>query len=116
MCIRDSHINLFEVASSGTQNISVRNPVNDMSVLHHFGNDKYRIEKNLQTGFSKRYWLHSELENGMTDSISNVSQGIYFELDNKYIKKDSTLTLSFGYRYVDPNFRSAGAQTRRFGL
>tara|TARA_Y100000739_G_C20594582_1_gene459663 strand:- start:15 stop:1772 length:1758 start_codon:yes stop_codon:yes gene_type:complete len=113
LTISGNHINLFEVASSGTQNISVRNPVNDMSVLHHFGNDKYRIEQNLQTGFSKRYWLHSELENGMSDSTSNVSQGIYFELDNKYIKKDSTLMLSFGYRYVDPNFRSAGAQTRR---
>ena len=38
---------------------------------------------------------------------------MYFELDNKYINKDSTLSLTVGYRYVDPNFRSAGAQTRR---
>ena len=108
-----NYINLFEVASSGTKNISVRNPVHNMSLLHHFGNEKYRIEQNLQTGFSKRYWLHSELDNGVADSISNDTQGIYFELDNKYIKKDSTLLLTAGYRYVDPNFRSAGAQTRR---
>ena len=46
-------------------------------------------------------------------SISNDSQGMYFELDNKLINKDSTLSLMIGYRYVDPNFRSAGAQTRR---
>ena len=108
-----NYINFFEVASSGTKNISVRNPVYDMSLIHNFGNEKHRIEQKLQTGFSKRYWLHSELENGRSDSTSNDNKGMYFELDNKYIKKDSTLLLTLGYRYVDPNFRSAGAQTRR---
>tara|TARA_Y100000994_G_scaffold81735_1_gene67326 strand:- start:1259 stop:3016 length:1758 start_codon:yes stop_codon:yes gene_type:complete len=108
-----NHINFFEVASSGTKNISVRNPVYDLSLQHHFDNEKYRIEQKLQTGFSKRYWLHSELENERSDSTSNDNKGMYFELDNKYIKKDSTLLLTLGYRYVDPNFRSAGAQTRR---
>jgi len=108
-----NHINFFEVASSGTKNISVRNPVYDLSLKHHFDNEKYRIEQKLKTGFSKRYWLHSELENGRSDSTSNDNKGMYFELDNKYIKKDSTLLLTLGYRYVDPNFRSTGAQTRR---
>lgn len=108
-----NHINFFEVASSGTKNISVRNPVYDLSLQHHFDNEKYRIEQKLQTGFSKRYWLHSELENERSDSTSNDNKGMYFELDNKYIKKDSTLLLTLGYRYVDPNFRSTGAQTRR---
>jgi len=108
-----NHINFFEVASSGTKNISVRNPVYDLSLQHHFDNEKYRIEQKLQTGFSKRYWLHSELENERLDSTSNDNKGMFFELDNKYIKKDSTLLLTLGYRYVDPNFRSTGAQTRR---
>ena len=113
LILSSNYINLFEVASSGTQNISVRNPIHDISLLHHFSFDKYRIEQKLQTGFSQRYWLHTELENGIADSISNDTQGMYFELDNKYINKDSTLSLTVGYRYVDPNFRSAGAQTRR---
>ena len=108
-----NHINFFEVASSGTKNISVRNPVYDLSLQHHFDNEKYLIEQKLQTGFSKRYWLHSELENERSDSTSNDNKGMYFKLDNKYIKKDSTLLLTLGYRYVDPNFRSTGAQTRR---
>ena len=108
-----NHINFFEVASSGTKNISVRNPVYDLSLQHLFDNEKYRIEQKLQTGFSKRYWLHSELENERSDSTSNDNKGMYFELYNKYIKKDSTLLLTLGYRYVDPNFRSTGAQTRR---
>ena len=108
-----NYVNLFEVASSGTQNISVRNPVYDMALLHHFGNDKHHFEQKLETGFSQRHWLHSELENEMTDSTSNDTKGMFFELENKYSKKDSTLSLTVGYRYVDPNFRSAGAQTRR---
>ena len=113
LTLSSNYINLFEVASSGTQNISVRNPVYDISLLHNFSNDKHRIEQKIQTGLSQRYWLHTELENGIADSISNDTKGMYFELDNKYIKKDSTISLTLGYRYVDPNFRSAGAQTRR---
>ena len=108
-----NYINLYEVAPSGTNNISVRNPVQGISLLHHFGNEKYRVEQSLQSGFSKRYWLHSELENGISDSISNETKGMYFEFNNKLFMKDSTLTLTAGYRYVDPNFRSAGAQTKR---
>ena len=36
LTLSSNYINLFEVASSGTQNISVRNPVYDISLLHHF--------------------------------------------------------------------------------
>ena len=108
-----NYVNLFEEESSGTKNISVRNPVYDFSMLYHFGSNKYRVEQKIQTGFSRRYWLHSDLENDMSDYTSNDTKGMYFELDNKYLKNDSTLFLTIGYRYVDPNFRSAGAQTRR---
>ena len=108
-----NHINLFEVPSSGTKNISVRNPVYDLSLLLTIDNTNYSLKQKLQTGFSSRYWLHSELENEIEDSTSNETQGMYFEIDNRYIKKDSTLLFKLGYRYVDPDFRSAGSQTRR---
>ena len=108
-----NYINLFEVGSSGTKNISVRNPVKEISLLHNISNSKYHFEQRLQTGLSKRFWLHSELENEIGDSISNESKGMFFELGNNFIKKDSTLSITVGYRYVDPDFRSAGAQTRR---
>ena len=113
LTLSGNYINLFEVPSSGTHNISLRNPVHDMLLTHNFSNDKNHFEQTLQTGFSKRYWLHSELENNLEDSISNYTEGMYFELENKFLKKDSTLFLKVGYRYVDPNFRSAGAQSRR---
>ena len=108
-----NYINLFEVASSGTNNISLRNPVHDMLLIHNFSNDKNQFEQTLQTGFSKRFWLHSDSKNNLEDSISNYTEGMYFVLENNYFKKDSTLSLKVGYRYVDPNFRSAGAQSRR---
>tara|TARA_B100001093_G_scaffold76751_1_gene67660 strand:+ start:7440 stop:9182 length:1743 start_codon:yes stop_codon:yes gene_type:complete len=108
-----NHINLFEVSSSGTKNISVRNPVYDLSLLYSIDNTNYCLKQKVQTGFSRRYWLHTELENEIEDSTSNETQGMYFEIDNKYIKKDSTLLFNLGYRYVDPDFRSAGSQTRR---
>ena len=60
--------------------------------MHHFSNNKHLIEQKLQTGFSQRYWLHTELENGIADSISNDTKGMYFELDNKYIKKAVSYT------------------------
>ena len=57
--------------------------------------------------------MHTELENAVSDSISNDIKGMFFDLENKFDKQDSSLFLSLGFRYVDPNFRSAGAQTRR---
>ena len=108
-----NHINLFEVSSSGTKNISVRNPVYDLSLLHSIDNTNYSLKQKVQTGFSRRYWLHSELENEIEDTTSNETKGMYLEIDNRYIKKDSTLLVELGYRYVDPDFRSAGSQTRR---
>ena len=108
-----NYVNLFELSSSGTKNISVRNPVYDISLIHRYNSENYHIQQTLQTGFSKRYWLHSELENAVSDSISNDTKGMYFDLENKFSKQDSSLFLTLGFRYVDPNFRSAGAQTRR---
>ena len=113
LTLSGNYINLFEVASSGTNNISLRNPVHDMLLIHNFSNDKNQFEQTLQTGFSKRFWLHSDSENNLEDSISNYTEGMYFVLENNYFKKDSTLSLKVGYRHVDPDFRSAGAQSRR---
>ncbi len=111
--LKNDYINLFEVPSSGNQNVSVRNPVYQMTLSHYSENNEHYIEQKLEAGFSKRHWLHSELENGNVDSISNKTHGLFLEFENSYFKKDSTFDFSIGYRYVDPDFRSAGAQTRR---
>ena len=75
----ESHyINLFEVASSGTSNISVRNPVYLMGLARQFNNKKHYFKSKIQAGFSQRYWLHSELENNAEDSTSNSSDCLLY--------------------------------------
>jgi hypothetical protein len=41
---------------------------------------------------------------------------MFAEFSSSYFKIDSTFSLNLGYRYVDPNFRSSGAQTRRIDM
>ena len=50
-----NYINLFEPGSSGTKNISIRNPVHDISLLYSFDKEKYHIQQKLHTGFSKDF-------------------------------------------------------------
>ena len=116
LTLESHYINFFEVPSSGTTNISIRNPVYHIGISKYYTNKKSIFVSKIETGFSERYWLHSERENNAADSISNFTQGIFLEFKNDFIRKDSSLEVRFGYRYVDPNFRSAGAQTRRLNF
>lgn len=111
--VQTHYVNLFEVGSSGTSNISVRNPVYQLSLTHMLSLDRSKVTQTIQTGFSQRHWLYSELPSGIEDSISNVTKGLFFQFENEYFQNDSTFRFTVGYRYVDPAFRSAGAQTRR---
>ena len=111
-----NYINLFEIPSSGTQEKSIRNPVYRIAVTHFIEKKKYSFKQNIEGGFSERHWLISNENAPNKDSISNSSSGMYFEFSSNLIKKDSLFNLSVGYRYVDPNFRSAAAQTRRLNL
>ena len=112
LILSGNYINLFEPGASGTKNISIRNPVHDISLLYSFDKEKYHIQQKLQTGISKDFEAHSELENEVSDSTSSRTQGMYFELDNKYSKKDSTLSLSLGYIDMLLGTRS-GVRARR---
>ena len=111
--LESHYINIFEVPNSGTTNISIRNPVYHIGISNSKKNKKSFLNQKFQTGFSEKYWLHSERENNASDSISNLTQGMFLELNNEFLKKDSSWQITLGYRYVDPNFRSVGAQTRR---
>ena len=41
---------------------------------------------------------------------------MFSELSTSYFKIDSSFSFSLGGRYVDPNFRSSGSQTRRIDM
>ena len=110
-----SYINTFEVPSTGTTNISIRNPVYHSSISHDFGFSESLFTQVLEFGFSTRHWLESSAFEDINNEI-NSSEGMFLDYCGTYLDKDSTLELSLGYRYVDPNFRSSGAQTRRLNF
>ena len=107
-----NYINLFEIPKSGNVNISINNPVYHSGLNYKYSKNNFNINHKLQTGFSKRNWLFSELVND-SDSLGFISRGMFFEFENEFLVKDSSFSLVLGVRYVDPNFRSAGSQTRR---
>ena len=107
------YINFFEVPSSGTTNISIRNPVGQIGLNRTSNLAKGDLIQTLSLGASRRYWLYSNLPNAAPDSISYMSCGMFAEYTNRWMRNDSIFSLEVGYRYVDPGFRSTGAQTRR---
>jgi len=109
LTFESNYINLFEIPSSGNINISVRNPVIQGGLNYHYDIPQAKLEHNIQAGFSERSWLQF-------DSLTNYTVGIFSEFSSSYTKKDSSLGFSFGGRYVDPNFRSSGSQTRRINF
>ena len=108
-----NYINLYEVPSTGTINISLRNPVYHAALIYNYKINDFHLKHKFQSGFSQRSWLHTDLGENNHDSTVHYSEGMFFELENELLKKDSSFKMVFGVRYVDPNFRSAGAQTRR---
>jgi hypothetical protein len=108
-----NYVNLFEVPSSGTFNISVFNPVYHSALTYKYNVKNMKVEHRLQGGFSQRSWLHSELGTSNKDSSANLTRGMFFEYKNEISNIDSNFKFVLGVRYVDPNFRSPGAQTKR---
>jgi hypothetical protein len=107
-----NYINFFEVPTSGNINIYIRNPVYHSALNYKYDINNATLSHKVQTGYSQRNWLYTELSNDI-DSVSNSNRGMFFEFENEYLVKDSNFRFVLGARYVDPNFRSAGAQTRR---
>ena len=109
LTFESNYINLFEVPSSGNTDISLRNPVLQGGLTYINETSKAIFKQNIQSGFSKRGWLQF-------DSLTNQSIGMFSELSSSYFKIDSSFSFSIGGRYVDPNFRSSGSQTRRIDM
>jgi hypothetical protein len=107
-----NYINFFEVPNSGNINMSVRNPVYHSALKYQYDINNAKLSHKVQGGYSQRNWLLTELSNDI-DSVSKSTRGMFFEFENEYLLKDSNFRLVLGARYVDPNFRSSGAQTRR---
>ena len=102
------HVNLFEVPNSGTLDVAVRNPVHCAVVNHQQGGERWTHETTLHAGTSNRTWVFAA-----EDQNDLNSSGAFWELDSRHESRDSLWNWNVGYRYVEPEFRSAAAQTRR---
>ncbi len=99
------HVNSFEVQSSSLDTSTYYNPVSNIQLSHKrkIGNKSYNLD--LQFGNSIRQWKS-------TTSFDFPKISGYFLSGSVKIKSKNMFS-SILFNYVDPNFRSVGAQTRR---
>jgi len=97
------YVNTFEVLSSSNGTVAYYNPVLNTQISYSGSVNDNPYKMLLEGGFSKRGW------NG--DSLVPEVKGNFMQasLHSKRINGE----LDLGFRYVDSDFRSMGAQTRR---
>jgi len=100
-----NHVNSFEVQSSSLDTATYYNPVTNIQLKYDKKINSLTYRFSLDLGGSTRGW---EKNNGTT--IFEASGG-FFKGKIKAVGKNLKSSLSLSY--VDPDFRSAGAQSRR---
>ena len=100
-----NHVNSFEVQSSSLDTATYYNPVTNVQLKYAKKINSLSYRLNLDVGGSVRGW---EKSSGTT--ILETS-GNFVKVKINAIGKNLKSSLSFSY--VDPDFRSAGAQSRR---
>ena len=97
------YVNTFEVLSSSNGTVAYYNPVLNTQISYSGSVNDIPYKMLLEGGFSKRGW------DG--DSLAPEVKGNFIQasLHSKRINGE----LNLGFRYVDSDFRSMGAQTRR---
>ena len=97
------YVNTFEVLSSSNGTVAYYNPVLNTQISYSGSVNDIPYKMLLEGGFSKRGW------DG--DSLAPEVKGNFIQasLHSKRINGE----LDLGFRYVDSDFRSMGAQTRR---
>ena len=100
-----NHVNSFEVQSSSLDTATYYNPVTNLQLKYAKKINSLTYRLSLDFGGSIRGW---EKNNGST--IFETSGGF---VKAKLKAAAKNLKSSVSFRYVDPEFRSAGAQSRR---
>ena len=103
MSIGTHYINTFEVLSSSNSTVSYYNPVLNTQLSYSGNFNDVPYELLIEGGFSKRGWEGDDLAPEVSGNFIQTS----LKSKNKISK------VNFGFRYVDTDFRSIGAQTRR---
>ena len=108
------HAVLADLPSSGTAEHHVLNPVTHGKI------EKQQVWRDISVrwiaegGGSNHTWRIRDLENSELDSLYGGKKGAFAGLRGHFVGRDSTWQGHIGYREVDPFFRSAGAQSKRY--
>ena len=97
------YVNTFEVLSSSNGTVAYYNPVLNTQISYSGSINDNPYKMLLEGGFSKRGWDGDLLAPDVKGNFMQAS------LHSKRINGE----LDLGFRYVDSDFRSMGAQTRR---
>jgi hypothetical protein len=97
------YVNTFEVLSSSNGTVAYYNPVLNTQISYSGSLNDNPYKMLLEGGFSKRGWDGDSLAPEVKGNFIKAS------LHSKRINGE----LDLGFRYVDSDFRSIGAQTRR---
>ena len=107
-----NYVNVFDIPATGTTHVSLRNPVYHSALVRKQESNGVHSEQRLEAGYSNRYWLEG-LPSAENAVESHNTEGMLVSFTHSRRSADSLFAFSAGARYVDPLFRSAGAQTRR---
>ena len=97
------YVNTFEVLSSSNGTVAYYNPVLNTQISYSGSVNDNPYKMLLEGGFSKRGWDGDSLAPEVKGNFMQAS------IHSKRINGE----LDLGFRYVDSDFRSMGAQTRR---
>ena len=96
-------VNTFEILSSANEKVAYYNPVLNTQLVYSGSFKDLPYKALLEGGFSKRGWDGDSLA---PEIKGNFITGLIYSETKK-------VTFNLGFRYVDTDFRSIGAQTRR---
>ena len=102
--IGSHYINTFEIKSTSNTDVAYYNPVLTAKVIYSDKlYEKYPFNFTVEAGTSKRGWEG--------DGFAPETKGTFFS--SLFKSKINNSSISFAFKYVDTDFRSIGAQTRR---
>lgn len=110
------HSVLADLPQSGTAEHNVLNPVLH-GLVHKEGTKKgVHMKWTAEAGASRRGWKLRDLSAPDLDSLVLSQTGGFASLQVKMTGQDSSWNVRASYREVDPFFRSAGAQSKRYNF
>ena len=108
------HAVLADLPYSGTVESNVLNPVTHGLLHKQQSMNEVRMRITAESGWSNHSWRIRDMTNGEVTGLSSSREGGFAGLKFLVSAQDSSWQGGLAYREVDPFFRSAGAQSKRY--